>query len=54
VTRLVCPHCGEWQEFKLTAVTDHEVAYFCEACERHSVWARASFVEPWRVREETK
>jgi transposase-like protein len=51
VTRLVCPHCGEYERYTLGGVTDKEVWYLCKACWKVSEWVRASVSEPWRVRE---
>jgi transposase-like protein len=52
VTRLVCPHCGEYERYVLRTVTDTEVRYVCAKCSELSVWERASVSDPWRVREE--
>jgi hypothetical protein len=50
--RLVCPHCGEYERYKLQSVTDREAVHYCKACLRWSQWERENVSEPWRVREE--
>jgi translation initiation factor 2 beta subunit (eIF-2beta)/eIF-5 len=52
VTRLVCPHCGEYERYKLTATTGRITVYKCEKCGKWSEWQRYDADEPWRVREE--
>jgi transcription elongation factor Elf1 len=52
VTRIVCPHCGEWQRYELMSVTDRKTIYWCKPCDQLHEWERASVSEPWRVREE--
>jgi uncharacterized Zn finger protein len=52
VTRLVCPHCGNYYEYEVVSLTNDEAVCKCHKCGRESRWERT--LTSWRVREEAK
>jgi transposase-like protein len=49
VTRIVCPHCGEYERYEQQSLTAIRAVYFCKSCRKFSDWVRVS--DGWRLRE---
>jgi uncharacterized Zn finger protein len=50
VTRLVCPHCGEWQRYQMLNLSTNSVRYKCHKCGQVHEWERTP--DGWRVKPE--
>jgi uncharacterized Zn finger protein len=52
VTRLVCPHCGEYESYQLLSLGEDTSVYGCGKCGCVSQWERTE--DGWRIKEETR
>jgi uncharacterized Zn finger protein len=50
VTRLVCPHCGEYESYQLLSLGEDKSVYGCGKCGSVSEWERTE--DGWRVKPE--